>query len=267
MKTVIALFVSCLLWLPSVQAAPAVSTFVATQDGKPITVLNKYDYTLRPIASLTKLMTAFTLLSPRFPEPEWNVLETVTASDTRNASWTHLSTGDTMSRSDLFYLMLVTSDNVAARVLARTTPNFIRIMNILAFDELDTDGTFTFVEPSGLRAENRGTAKQVGTLVHALLPYSWVSSWAPAFRSESIQVQVNHEMKTFRTTDKLVTDKSLTVITGKTGYTDPAGYCWAGVVQPLNGRPVIVVVLGAPSSAERFRLVKRLAEQAQKYLP
>ena len=43
-----------------------------------------------------------------------------------------------------------------------------------------------------------------------------------------------------------------------TGYTDTAGYCFAGVVRTDDGRTLAVTVLGAPRSRDRWRDLDRI---------
>src|SRR6185436_8701622 len=116
------------------------------------------------IASLTKLMTAVTFVAD---EPELDEVIAVTYADTRAASVTHLRTGDRVSYRDLLHLVLIASDNAAARVLARTseggTTAFVGRMNQMA-SHLGLTST-EYTDPSGLDARNVSSAYDLSHLI------------------------------------------------------------------------------------------------------
>ena len=82
------------------------------------------------IASITKVMTAVVFLE-NSPDLTRDVV--VERADVRNASTTYLRAGYTVTTGDLLHLLLIGSDNAAARVLARVSPygssGFIERMN------------------------------------------------------------------------------------------------------------------------------------------
>jgi D-alanyl-D-alanine endopeptidase (penicillin-binding protein 7) len=75
--------------------------------------------TQRSIASITKVMTATVFLenSPDLSQPV-----TIARSDVFQASTTHLHASDKVTTDDLLHLLLIASDNAAARALARISP-------------------------------------------------------------------------------------------------------------------------------------------------
>ena len=73
---------------------------------------------IRPMASITKLMTALVFLDYN---PGWQKEVFTIASDRRNGGIIHLNTGEVMTIKDLFYTALIASDNDAAMALARST--------------------------------------------------------------------------------------------------------------------------------------------------
>ena len=87
----------------------------------------------RSIASITKVMTATVFLenSPDLTQPV-----TIARSDVFQASTTHLRANDKVTTDDLLHLLLIASDNAAARALARVSPHgsdgFIDRMNAKA---------------------------------------------------------------------------------------------------------------------------------------
>ena len=86
--------------------------------------------TQRSIASITKVMTATVFLEN---DPDLSQPVTIARSDVFQASTTHLHASDKVTTDDLLHLLLIASDNAAARALARVSPEgsdgFIRRMN------------------------------------------------------------------------------------------------------------------------------------------
>ena len=120
----------------------------------------------RPIASITKVMTAMLFLDQ---EPDLSRDVVISRRDVRSASTTYLRRGERVSLRDLLHLALVASDNVAARVLARSSPwgtkRFISRMNAMAA-ELGLEQT-RFTDPSGLHEGNVSSAHDVSRLIAA----------------------------------------------------------------------------------------------------
>src|SRR4051812_50056913 len=84
----------------------------------------------RSIASITKVMTATVFLENN---PDLSQPVTVVRGDVFQASTTHLHANDKVTADDLLHLLLIASDNAAARALARVSPQgsagFIDRMN------------------------------------------------------------------------------------------------------------------------------------------
>mgnify|MGYP003310150904 CR=1 FL=1 len=110
----------------------------------------------RPIASITKVMTALVTLDLQI-DLERDVV--VSARDVRRASTTYLRRRERVTLDNLMHLALIASDNAAARVLARATglgtKEFVQAMNRKAA-ELGLQNT-QFVDPSGLHEDNLST--------------------------------------------------------------------------------------------------------------
>ena len=73
----------------------------------------------RSIASITKVMTATVFLENN---PDLTQLVTIVRSDVYRASTTYLRLNDKVTVDDLLHLLLIPSDNAAARALARVSP-------------------------------------------------------------------------------------------------------------------------------------------------
>ena len=99
---------------------------------------------LRPIASITKVMTSLVFLEQ---EPDLTRDVVVSRRDVRRASTTYLRRGERIVLRDVLHLALVASDNAAARVLARVSglgaDRFVRRMNEKAAELGLRDTSFT----------------------------------------------------------------------------------------------------------------------------
>ena len=208
----------------------------------------------RPIASITKVMTAMLFLEQ---EPDLNRDVVISRRDVRRASTTYLRQGERVSLRDLVHLALVASDNVAARVLARAsrwgTKRFISRMNAMAA-ELGLEQT-RFTDPSGLHEGNVSSAHDVSRLIAEAGRQPEI---ARIIRKRSHRIRTSRQSRVVRNTNRLL-DSRPDVVGGKTGYISEAGYCLATLIR-VGDRAVSVVVLGARSNAGRFRETRRLAD-------
>ena len=209
----------------------------------------------RPIASITKVMTALVLLD-RAPDLDRDVV--VSRRDVRRASTTYLRRGERVTLETLLHLALIASDNVAARILARAsgwgTRRFVQEMNAKAA-ALGLEGT-SFVEPSGLDERNVSTPYDVARLLA-------VASEAPAIsrimRKWTHRVRTDRRSVNIRNTNRLLRSRHA-IRGGKTGYISEAGFCLTALFELPDADPVVLVVLGAGSNAGRFTEAGRLID-------
>jgi serine-type D-Ala-D-Ala endopeptidase (penicillin-binding protein 7) len=205
--------------------------------------------TRRSIASITKVMTAVVFLEN---SPDLTREVVVERADMRNASTTYLRAGYTLTTGDLLHLLLIGSDNAAARVLARVSSygydGFIARMNTKA-QELGLTST-SYADPSGLLADNESSAYDLARLI------SYVSGddrIASIMRTPYYTVNAGRRQITIHSTNQLVMKGDVDVQAGKTGFITKAGYCLATLLRlPQGGPEVAVVVLGAKSNPGRF---------------
>jgi D-alanyl-D-alanine endopeptidase (penicillin-binding protein 7) len=211
----------------------------------------------RSIASITKVMTAVVFL-----EHASNLgyeIE-VQPADVRAASTTYLRAYERATPDTLLHLLLIGSDNAAARVLARSSPfgsqGFIDRMNEKA-KELGLEATH-YADPSGLDAANVSSAYDMARLIAFAGNDERIAS---IMRKGEQSVTTSRRTITIHSTNKLVregSDVREQVKGGKTGFIRQAGYCLATLLQLPQGDPVAVVVLGARSNAGRFMETKHL---------
>lgn len=202
----------------------------------------------RPIASITKLMTAMVALD--YNKDLSRVLEH------HPPVKSNLPPGR-YTRQELLNAMLVRSDNGAAETLAADYPGgrkeFVWRMN----QQARTWGiNAVFRDPTGLDSHNMATAGDIGTLLTYAQAY-WV------IRETSVQKTVLFERrfkKRLRTIQLNNTNRPLLIefddiVVSKTGFTNPARYCVALVVE-TNRQQRAIVVLGAANKSRRIDTVE-----------
>jgi serine-type D-Ala-D-Ala endopeptidase (penicillin-binding protein 7) len=205
--------------------------------------------TTRSIASITKVMTAAVFLEN---DPDLTQEVVITRADVTRASTTYLRAGYRITTGDLLHLLLIGSDNAAARALARVSPYgsdaFIDRMNAKA-DELKLDHTY-YADPSGLLAANVSSAYDMARLISFVAKDDRIAS---VMQKAEHTASVGRTSVTVRSTNQLVRNGDVDVVSGKTGFISKAGYCLATLLRlPEGGPQVAVVVLGAKSNAGRF---------------
>ena len=229
--------------VPDIRAAAAIVFDPAT--GEVLWEQNSRDQ--RSIASITKVMTSVVFLADQ-PDLTQRVL--VTRADMRNASVTYLHTGERVSYEDLLHLLLVASDNAAARVLARTSEGgstaFVARMNEMAA-HLKLDSTY-YTDPSGLESTNVSSAYDLSHLIAFAAADPIIGA---AMRTTQYQARTSRGTTSVHSTNRLM-GMGVDVLGGKTGFISKSGYCLATLLQMPQGGQVAVVVLGAAKSATRF---------------
>jgi D-alanyl-D-alanine endopeptidase (penicillin-binding protein 7) len=246
--------------VPDLRAEAAI--IYSPETGKVLWEENAQD--LRSIASITKIMTAAVFLED---DPDMSREIAIQRADTLRASTTYLRAGYKVTTSDLLHLLLIASDNAAARTLARISPHgsqgFIVRMNEKAA-ELGLTNTH-YSDPSGLLSDNVSTAYDMARLI------THVASDHRIAEIMQKQYHVFHAGRrtiSIHSTNQLVMNGDVDVLGGKTGFIRKAGYCLATLLRlPQGGPQVAVVVLGAQSNAGRFwetrHLFNWLASKAQ----
>jgi D-alanyl-D-alanine endopeptidase (penicillin-binding protein 7) len=232
--------------VPDIRAAAAIIYNPAT--GKVLYEENSTDE--RSIASITKVMTAIVFLENA---TDLNEEVTIVRSDTLRASTTYLRVNDRVRVSDLLHLLLIPSDNAAARALARISPlgadGFIARMNQKA-DDLGLDHT-AYTDPSGLLSDNISSAYDMARLIAFASEDDRIG---PVMRTPEYSFRTsNGRIVTVRSTNQILRTGDIDVVGGKTGFISKAGYCLATLLKmPQGGPSLAVVVLGASSNAGRF---------------
>jgi serine-type D-Ala-D-Ala carboxypeptidase (penicillin-binding protein 5/6) len=233
--------------LPPIPAAAYV--VVDGDTGEPLASYNADQP--RPVASLTKLMTARLVLDAGPLEHTATVPPLQIAGDESQAG---LEPGDHLSRDELLQAMLVASANDAARTLAVDVAgnehSFVRMMNAEAA-AAGLDAT-RYTNPVGLDdLAQHSSAADVAHLARDLMQ-------DPAFRRI-----VAAESTSLNGSELPATNDLLGAYPGadgiKTGHTDQAGWCIAASAT-RDGRSIVAVVLGAPTEQARDAAARTLLD-------
>jgi D-alanyl-D-alanine carboxypeptidase len=207
--------------------------------------------TVRPMASITKIMTAMVALDT---DPD---LDRKIRLDNRVGSYIPRQY---YTRRDLLNALLVKSDNAAAETLAVDHPQgragFMAAMNAKA-QKLGMRHT-RFDDPSGLSRKNISTARDIQRMVLAALKYEFITQ---SSSQKQVMLETHHKAK-IRTIELWNTNRPLlfefdNVLISKTGFTRPAGWCVAMVVD-AGADTFVVVVLGSRDPRHRAEVVKRV---------
>ena len=213
--------------------------------------------TQRSIASITKMMTATVFLENN---PDLSEEVTVARGDVFQASTTHLHANDKVTADDLLHLLLIASDNAAARALARVSPygseGFVRRMNEKAA-ELGLENTH-YADPSGLLSDNVSSAYDMARLITHISGDERIASIMRMPEYTVYTKALRPRPITFHSTNHLLGRADVDVRAGKTGFISKAGYCLATLLRLPQGPDVAVVVLGARSNAGRFMETQNL---------
>jgi D-alanyl-D-alanine endopeptidase (penicillin-binding protein 7) len=212
--------------------------------------------TVRSVASITKLLTALTLLDVGM---DWSA-EGRVVSDTGLFD-NHMYAGDTYSTEDLWLAMLVASSNKAAMTLvdmvAPSREQFIARMNELAVSYGMNNSTF--VEPTGLHAGNVSTPKDISVLLDMALS---VPPIREGLRTTEHRIErpakrdTHHMWNTNWLLIDWIPNNLYQVIGGKTGYIDASLYNFTARIVTIDGYILDVVVFGAPTHEARFTVAR-----------
>jgi D-alanyl-D-alanine endopeptidase (penicillin-binding protein 7) len=205
---------------------------------------------VRPIASITKLMTAIVALD--YSQDLDKKLKI------SNKVHTNLP-GREHTRLDVLSAMLVRSDNAAAETIAEDYPGgrlaFIQAMNAKA---RSMGMVYTnFVDPTGLTA-NTSNAEELSIMINEASKY-------PLIRKLSTTKELEFETATkkrvltkkLENTNKVALFEFEDVVVSKTGLTSIAGWCVAMVVEHA-GQKYIMVILGAKNKLDRLKTVEQI---------
>lgn len=222
------------------------------ESGKPI--YEKNADVARPIASISKLMTAMVVLDSGLDMREEIVLEPIDFVGPKRAS-SRLKAGDRMNRAELLLMALMKSENPAAKSLARHYPGgydaFVRAMNQKARSLGMT--TAFFGDPTGLDKRNVASPNDLAKMVKAAGDYDVIRRFSTTKSYDFFVANYSAGNRVYKAnnTSSLVRAGNYPIGISKTGFINEAGRCVVMETR-VNNRPAIIVLLGANSSATRW---------------
>ncbi len=219
----------------------------------------------RPLASLTKIMTAVTAQA-LIPQ---NAIITVGADDLAEEGDNGLLADEKWKFKNLLDFSLVVSSNDGARAIASASSvssrqNFIKEMNKNA-KKLGLS-TLRFTNETGLDTNlgygGIGSARDVAKLLeYGLEKYPTMFE---ATQKKLLAITSTSMVHTAVNTDTALSNIP-NVIASKTGFTDAAGGNLAVAFDADINRPIVIVVLGS-SPEGRFRDVEKLASSTLAFI-
>lgn len=222
-----------------------------------------------PPASLTKLMSSViiweTLNSEDTPKQEKSLLKNrlcpILAEKDKAARQIKVYSKESAKIEDLLKASLVASINNANQSIVEfleknilAEEKFVDLMNQKA-KSLGMKDTY-FYDSTGLDSNNQSTAEDLSLLINY---FCQIEELKEIIQMKDVQFPVFNGQQTryiyLKNTNELL--DSFIPVYGKTGYLEESGHCFAGKFQ-VKGKNFTIVLLGAPSSEERFQDIKAL---------
>ena len=237
-----------LLISTSVQADGAYAVYDYEQSDYQVS-FNAYE--VRPIASISKLFTAVTILRSGADLEEKVKVQ--------GKSTGHFPNGMLVTRHHLMKAMMISSDNRAAETLANTYPGgFSKFIND-ANAYIKGRGLIhtSIEEPTGLSKNNVSTATELISFLGAIKDNEALRNYSDEKTAEIlipkgkkfIHIRLNNTNPSIFKFDN--------ILISKTGYTNPAGRCVVMLVEK-DKKHYGIVVLGQKNVQDRSQLANGL---------
>ncbi len=212
----------------------------------------------RSVASLSKLVTAMVLLDHKV---NLDSVVAISKADARNSSKSRLRRGYELTIRDLLHASLLSSDNRAARVLARATSGSIKAFAVemnKKMKELGLKNT-VFYEPSGLDKRNVSTAVEIAKILQYSYEYPLIKKITQK-KNYYVKVKNKKNKKLQMVNTNRIIHSKYKVLAGKTGYIKASDYCLTTLVKNKKGEKLTLVILGVPGDKLRFKEARKLID-------
>lgn len=214
----------------------------------------------RPIASLTKLMTALVIIESDLPLDE-PITITRDDRDRLRGTGSRLPFGGVFTRQDLLLAAIGASDNRAAAALARTYPGgtaaFIAAMNEHAV-KLGMTRT-RYSDSSGLDSRNVSSASDLVKLTQAVGEHPLLRAMSTTGLFAIVDHRRNARPIALHNTNRLVRGNRWEIGLSKTGYTADAGNCLV-MKATIGTRPVTIVLLDSWGKLSKYADAERIRD-------
>ena len=218
----------------------------------------------RPIASITKLMTALVILDAKLPLEE---IITITKADRdlRQLTGSRLKVGAKLTRKELLTLAMLSSENRAALALGRTYPGgsdaFARAMN----EKAKSLGMMrsNFIDAAGLSPNNLSTPNDLYILMQAAEKHALLKKIA---QTRSVTVKPYKRLGPLRyvNTNRFSRNKSWKLLLSKTGFLTEAGRCLVMKAR-VDNKEVTMILLDSYGKLTPFGDANRAREWLKRY--
>ena len=210
-------------------------------------IFDKNSQIVLPVASITKLLTAMTVLDSKLPLEE--LLE-INEQDVAIYKNSRLVKGTSLSRQEALLLALMSSENRAAYTLGRNYPGgisaFMQAMNRKA-KEIGMMHS-SFEDPTGLTSKNVASAEDLALLVNAAYQYPLIRQFST---TPSHVKEIHHREQVFLNSNRLVRSGDMEELIQKTGYISEAGRCLV-MMAMIKNKPYTMVFLDSVGIQSRF---------------
>lgn len=238
--------------------------FVMSLDDRQIHYQKNID-TVQPIASITKLMTAYVVI-----KGGQSLDEIITISeedmDRLKGTGSRLTYGTQLTRREALLLALMSSENRAANALGRHYPGgleaFVKQMNATA-RQIGMTRT-RFVEPTGLSPQNVASAQDLSKLLAVVYREPLIHQFST---SDGYTVTTNDgKIQNYKNSNRLIRNDKWDIHVSKTGYIKEAGRCIV-MITKMNGKDMAVVLMNANGGVTRFSDAIRIKHIVQNDFP
>lgn len=229
---------------------------------------------VRPIASISKLLAAIVVLEKGIDLDAKQTMSDVDERVGRRGAHSRLLRGYTLTNRDLLHAAMLGSDNRAVSAMGRSigldAAAFAAAMTQKAHD-MGLKNT-RYGDPTGLDTRNVSTAREVVEMLRYALKNEalasilrtheytakFTSGKAPKLRAGEI---------VYHSTNRTLRGSPYKIYGGKTGYTDPAKYCFVVAGELDAGRRVAMAFLNGAGELTRFGDFRRVAAYLKQHPP
>ena len=242
---------------PNIQAEAAVVVDIKAQKE----LYQKHPDEVRPIASISKLMAMMEVLDHKLDLDAVTEMLPADRDAAKRGARSRLPTGTTFTNKDLLHAALMASDNRAVLALGRAvglSPEQLTAEMNKKSQALGLKST-SFGDPTGLNDGNRSTPREVAKFLGAAIQYPLIAeiTHKPQYIAHGVN-KPNYAVE-YNNTDLIARGSRYSVLGGKTGYSDLAGYCLA-IAAKVDDRELAMVFLGAHGKLTRFGDFSRCAQ-------
>jgi len=200
--------------------------------------------TVRPIASITKLMTAMVVIDSGLDLDE-TISVTKDDRDLIQLTGSRLEFGASLPRREMILLAIMASENRAATALGRNFPGgtqaFVRAMNEKAAALGMSKSHFS--DPAGLDVGNQSTARDLARMIKAAEAYELIRQASTTTRIE-VRPYAKRGPLVYGNTNRLLKNETWDISLSKTGYINESGRCLVMRAE-IGGEQVYIVLLNS----------------------